>query len=348
MRKILIACTLLLGTASGLSQQQREQHINQVFSAAGISLINCPSSSTPNITMFCGQTSMSDTLVRQSWDLYSDWSSKVTNTAKHKTAWSLSDTGKAYSATFSLSDGDFYVVTTSSGSAPSFVIVSWLNISQQASTSSSSVTQSSSQASSQTDKPKSKCDPRVTRTASVSGTSWVHGSWLEPAVFPKPSQEFKLGGPSQDYSIVCPTFRADFSNSTGEYTFKGSSFNDIVLYSGVSYYDNVTSIDFYDSSESGDDLRLVGLTYNKRTKKFELSTENPSAFINLPIGYRVNNGTLKPLYFEGKIYPIDLPADAKILEVYASPSKNTGWQYLKIDFSNNSVTLKRSYPFPSN
>lgn len=347
MRKVLIACTLLLGTASGLTAQQREQHINQIFSSAGITLIKCTGTTATNVTMFCGQTRLSDSLVRQSWDLYADWTAKVSHPAKHLTAWKLSDTGKSYSAAFRFDDGDFYVVTTSIGSSDNFVIASWSGSTQQTSPSTTSATQSSG-SSSQAKKPQSKCDPKVNNIATVDGHGWAYGSWVEPASFPTPSKEYKLGGPFEDYSIVCPSHRADFKSSTGEYTFKGSSFNDIILYSGLSYFDNVSSVDFYEKSEGVDELTFVGITYNKSTSKFELTARNSSIFTDLPIGYRVDGGALKALYFEGKVYPIDLPSNAKVLEIYASPSKLTGWQYLKVDFTNNSVTLKRNYPFPTN
>lgn len=198
----------------------------------------------------------------------------------------------------------------------------------------------------QTAKARSQCDVGATKVASIQGSYWVYARWTQAAEFPNPSKEMKAGGSGKDYNANCPTYKIDFSLANGEYVFTGNSFNDIVNYSGLSLYDYVSSIDFYDNSGEGG-VKTVGVTYNKSKSSFVIVTEKDDSFVNLPIGYRVDGGSLKPLYFEGKTYSIDLPNGAKMLEIYASSGAYTAWQYMKVDLGNNVLTLKHTYPFPS-
>lgn len=110
MKKLITLTALtLLGTAAAITVPQRTQHVNQVVSAAGFTLIDCPSAykDVTGYNVVCVRSSLPNNLFQQAWDLYADWSSKVTLTAKHVTAWKSS--GSNVSAGFEV-NGDRYVV----------------------------------------------------------------------------------------------------------------------------------------------------------------------------------------------------------------------------------------------
>lgn len=111
MKKLITLTALtLLSTAAALTTQQRSQHVNQVASAAGFTLITCPSEydKVSGYNLTCLRSNFSNSLFQQTWDLYSDWNSKVTFTAKHVSAWKAN--GSNVAAGFEISNDRYIVV----------------------------------------------------------------------------------------------------------------------------------------------------------------------------------------------------------------------------------------------
>lgn len=344
MKRMILATALLTaGVAEGLTATQREQHVNQVFSAAGIRMIDCPSIASASMTRYCGYYQYSDDLLMRSWDLYSNWSSKVSVVANHATAWKLSDTGKSYSAVFEAKDGDEYLVTVSAGSSDTPVIVTWLSGGSQMNTPSGS---SSTASGSSVPSISSECDPGAVKVASIQGSGWVYSEWVQPAAFPNPSVKKSNGGAGKSISISCNNFKLNYNTSTGEYIFSGKSFDDMVNHSGISRYKQLSSIDLLDNSMSGD-LATFGITFDPSIKKLKALGEKNEIFNGVSIGYRIDGGTLMPLFFEGKNYDLAIPDNAGTVEIYAMPSKHTAWQYFKLNMKSGELVLKASNPFPS-
>ena len=346
MKRILMPLALLLcGLASALTSTQREQHIDQIFRAAGFVAVPCRDSAIV-ADLYCARTQRNDLDIQRSWDLYADWDSKVTATATLRIPWKLNASASSYSGVFGTADGDAYVVTSTIGNSDNFIAVSWINVPPPviiAPVISAAVINAN--ASSSTSYPASECAPGALRVVSSDGTGWIAAEWKQPASFPTPSRTMKVGGFNQDYFRVCPTFEAKYDHLTGEYVFRGQEFQNLIDHSGISRYNGASSIDLMDKKGSGQ-LVTLGIMYNKTSQSFQFKAENATNFAEATLGYRVNSGTLQPLYFEKELSDLILPASTRTLEIYAMPGQSTAWQYLKLDLQTNTLTLKRNFTFP--
>lgn len=75
-----------------------------------------------------------------------------------------------------------------------------------------------------------------------------------------------------------------------------------------------------------------------------------STFRDSVIGYKLNNGALKPYYYDGKVIPFTIPPETSTLDFYAKKGDtvNDGWDRILFNFKDNSITLWYNYPFPQN
>lgn len=121
VKKWLLAAAATAGSAHALTAVQQTLHVNQVLSRLGAVAIKCPSNAREGDV--CAEVSGSVDLLIKGWDLYSSWDSKVAITAKHESPWSRADT--ATSATFSVPDGDRYIVSAAPIGGKTTVAVRW-------------------------------------------------------------------------------------------------------------------------------------------------------------------------------------------------------------------------------
>ncbi|WP_295821126.1 hypothetical protein [uncultured Deinococcus sp.] len=104
----LTACVIATTGVSITSVQQT--HFNQVLSQMGATVVTCPTVVT-NVDV-CATYTGSPDLAMKSWDLYANWTSKVSTTAEHSAPWKQGGTSNdIYSAAFRLNDGSIYAVS---------------------------------------------------------------------------------------------------------------------------------------------------------------------------------------------------------------------------------------------
>lgn len=350
MKLSLVLAALLLGSsASALSTAQREQHLREIFAAASISAVPCPPPATTSERL-CGQIMLSDALIERSWEVYSAYPEKVSVTARQNSGWDLNREGTAYTSRFTTSDDDTYVVSVTRGLfGTNSVTATWSKAAAAAKPATAPVAAAPAAPASPVpdlSRPKAECDPGALSVNNISGTSWVSATWYQDAVFPTPAQRFTRGVSDGDYTQSCPNFDAAFDSRKGEFTFRGKTFDDVLNYGGLGRYTNSPSISLIDHSGFLQ-IAQIGLTYDRSTKTFKTVGDNTADFNLTAMGYRVDGGALMPLYFQGKISAMVVPAGANVLEVYAQPSQYTGWQYLKVDIAAGALTAQRTYPFPA-
>lgn len=109
--RFLAALTACVIATTGLSITPTQQtHFNQVLSQMGATVFTCPTAATS--VDVCATYTGSPDLAMKSWDLYSNWTSKVSTTAEHSAPWKQGGTSNdIYSAAFRLNDGSIYAVS---------------------------------------------------------------------------------------------------------------------------------------------------------------------------------------------------------------------------------------------
>jgi len=192
--------------------------------------------------------------------------------------------------------------------------------------------------------------------------------WNEPAIFPNTPKYIEVGdslrSKNKQFRFVCPDLSVSYNGNIAE--IKAKSYDSILgyiskfdynvdLYSyswykyknireglmSVSYGFNIKDFNIESwiyKSKEGDDLNL-GLNYDQIPKE-------------AIIGYKVNNGELKPLLFDRKIthYLNDLN-NANKFDIYHSYSNDPfrAGETLKrihIDKDQGILRFYRNYPFP--
>lgn len=118
---ITIASVIIFSGANALSSLERTTHINQVVVTLGGVLKSCSVDfAKDNI---CGTAPFNPTLLRSSWDLFSEQGETVSITAKSITDWS--ESGGIYTKYFGFNDDDGYKVIVSGTSLKSVFRVVW-------------------------------------------------------------------------------------------------------------------------------------------------------------------------------------------------------------------------------
>ena len=159
-----------------------------------------------------------------------------------------------------------------------------------------------------------------------------------PAKFPKAASTQEIQAP---YVINCPNFKAErtaetlqISSKSWDYINSLLPYNDVFNRTGYKY--PTIKEDFY---------------YNYLRIQFSpIKVINENWFGLSTVGYKVNNGDLKPAYFEFQKYPIEYKV-GDIIDIYAKDDASFGEQVLAritINTKSPSVKIWTEYPFPEN
>lgn len=174
-----------------------------------------------------------------------------------------------------------------------------------------------------------------------------------PAKFPNPEQKKYITEP---YTIKCKNFTATadsttfkmtgniyttikqvsapFKENEGEYDAIPGKM--VLVYEGDFVYPNLQQ-DWYQDR--------VFFTLHKNQLKFEM--EGSGTLIKDDVvGYRVNKGAIKPIWFTGNLTNTVTFKSTDLLEIFVK-GEHRGLDYLALDFKNNTLTIKVGVPFPS-
>ncbi|GGJ59409.1 hypothetical protein [Deinococcus roseus] len=174
-----------------------------------------------------------------------------------------------------------------------------------------------------------------------------------PAKFPNPAQQKYISAP---YTIKCKTFTATadkttfkitgniyttlqqlvapFKEDEGEYDAVPGKM--VLVYDGDFVYPALRE-DWYQDR--------VFFTLHKNQLQFEMEGSGELIKDDV-IGYRINKGLLKPIWFEGELTKTVTFKSTDLVEVFVK-GEHRGLDYLSLDFKTNTVQIKLGVPFPN-
>lgn len=173
-----------------------------------------------------------------------------------------------------------------------------------------------------------------------------------PAKFPNPAKSKSVMGP---YTIKCKGFTATADKTTfklmgnihttlklleapfreGEDGYNAIPGKMVLVFDGDYVYPNIRE-NWYQSR--------VFFTLQKNQLKFEQEGEAEFIQENV-IGYRINKGPLKPIWFNGELTGTVTFKNTDFVEVFVK-GEHRGLDYLGLDFKNNTLWIKLGVPFP--
>lgn len=122
---LLLAVALSLSTqALALTSSQRDTHFSEMLSGIGATVKSCQPPPQTGYGLVCANVSGSLNSLARLWDLYIDWTSKVTHTARHSSPWRSEN--NLLTATFATADGDTYIVVAGQSASSLNLLVGWI------------------------------------------------------------------------------------------------------------------------------------------------------------------------------------------------------------------------------
>lgn len=174
-----------------------------------------------------------------------------------------------------------------------------------------------------------------------------------PAKFPNPAKSKSVLGP---YTLKCKGFTATADKTTfklmgniyttlnlleapfreGEDGYDAIPGKMVLVFDGDYVYPNLRE-DWYQSR--------VFFTLQKNQLKFEQEGTAEPIQDDI-IGYRINKGSLKPIWFEGGLTETVTFKNTDLVELFVK-GEHRGLDYLALDFKTSTLIIKLGVPFPS-
>lgn len=208
---------------------------------------------------------------------------------------------------------------------------------------------------------KVNCDTlKLSMGSSISTTIEVVPYWKNPAVFPNPPTEGRVGRDGQPYSVKCLNIAVSDNGDVVEVRAKDyQSLIDVIptysrelnFYGQGSYrYPNIRE----GFSFSGYSFNLVN--FELKSSIYTLKegmdlSKNISTILGVPsqtvLAYKVDGGELKPLIYDRKVskYLSDFK-NANVIDIYQKLDKPMVMERLTIDKLNGTIRMYRTNPFP--
>lgn len=181
---------------------------------------------------------------------------------------------------------------------------------------------------------------------------WMHLNILQytsKAAFPEPEKEIELRfldrfDPVVSADVCGVSYRADPKAET--VSASARTFDALVNVFSTWRKEMKGKIFVGGNFSAGNGPTDGNLLYDPKTRILDFYTKPRDAVYT--IGVKIDGKPLVPLYYNGTVTPIKVPATAGVIDVYAKLGKGTlsNWQRVSINLQKPTVTTYKVAPFP--
>lgn len=178
-------------------------------------------------------------------------------------------------------------------------------------------------------------------------------TWEDSAQFPNPPTLRKIDG--KNYSFTCPNISSSYNGKS--FKLKAPNYEELINLLKGGYSWNPPFINFYDHTTyvyPNISAKPIYHTHriNIETLDVKISQSYEKLAKTIVMGYKVDNSTLKPLYYNGVLSDYkDEMKKADVIDIYYSYDdteygQKNSIEHILIDKSNGSIELDETFKFP--